>query len=313
MVQIDLILVTMSVLSTVTPPLVIEKLKFNNSLDLHAPPHVAKYNVNNLWNGNEPPPDYMEVTKNHKTSKWVHSFHPKGTIPSMEIKGLDLIWMKRASRENHIGRFSHMYDDDLEESVAHYESFFPPPPKNGWFIRTEHVSLKEGCGGIGPYYNIRDVFKSLVTSSSRHQTIREDDDCCTLWFFPFIQIDMQKEFRVFVYDNKISAVSSQRWYKKNDWLSAKSEDELYTLITDLYMFFKENVQKKLEFNGGTYTMDIAFLSNETFYFVEPNCFGANYAAGSSCFHWINDAHILKDTSTINLRFVSKVISGVDEN
>jgi hypothetical protein len=41
-----------------------------------------------------------------------------------------------------------MYDDDLEESVAHYESFFPPPPKNGWFIRTEHVSLKEGCGGL---------------------------------------------------------------------------------------------------------------------------------------------------------------------
>ena len=52
-----------------------------------------------------------------------------------------------------------------------------------------------------------------------------------------------------------------------------------------------------------YTIDIAIIENKP-YFIEINCFGKEYAAGSSLFHWLIDEDILygKKSDKIYFRY-----------
>ena len=50
-------------------------------------------------------------------------------------------------------------------------------------------------------------------------------------------------------------------------------------------------------------MDLSLIGpDDTPYFIEPNCFGKYYAAGSALFHWIHDHDKLHDTSCVELRY-----------
>ena len=46
-------------------------------------------------------------------------------------------------------------------------------------------------------------------------------------------------------------------------------------------------------------MDIAILEGDIPYFIEINCFGKEYAAGSSLFHWLIDEEKLYNTKNEN--------------
>ncbi|RYH05548.1 hypothetical protein EON65_44400 [archaeon] len=57
----------------------------------------------------------------------------------------------------------------------------------------------------------------------------------------------------------------------------------------------------------SYSIDIALIYNQessvyTPFFIEINCFGKEYAAGSSLFHWLIDEDILYGKSEKNLVF-----------
>jgi hypothetical protein len=107
-----------------------------------------------------------------------------------------------------------------------------------------------------------------------------------------------KEFRLFIYNNKITAISQQHIYKNSLWLIQKSDDELIQIVKDINNFFKEKVMDKILIQE--YVMDIAFV-NDHYYFIETNSFGKEYASGSALFNWLIDDNVLHNPEFINFR------------
>ena len=260
-----------------------------------------KFNVNNLWKENRPD-DYDYKLSQTNTGKWIDFFHDE--VPRLYIDKIYLSWMKEASQIGFLtGKFSELYNDELEMTVEKYKDSFPSSERN-YFIRTERVSLKYGCGGPGPYDNIESVIKSLVSSSSGHRCINNDDNNGCLYFIKWIEnYDIDKEFRVFVFENKIRAISTQHIYKINHWLNSLTDDQISSLIEDMIYYFEINIRDKLTFLGN-YVMDI-YYTGDNWYFIEPNTYGAEYASGSALYHWHNDNDLLNGLSSdIELRYVN---------
>ena len=201
-----------------------------------------------------------------------------------------------------INKCSHIFDDELQETCKKYEDQFPP---GKYFVRTENVSLKYGQHGIGPYTNIKEVFQSLVSSSAGHTCIDEEDETCNIYLMRWLYIDEDKEFRIFVYNNQITAISQQHIYTINDWLNTLSDEEITQKVHQILNFFDQEIREKMEY-AGSYVMDLAFVGeNDTPYFIEPNSFGKRYAAGSALYHWIYDHDTIHESDTIELRYVSE--------
>lgn len=77
------------------------------------------------------------------------------------------------------------------------------------------------------------------------------------------------------------------------------------LIQKIVGYFEQNIKDKLVFME-SYTMDLSLVGHDdTPYFIEPNTFGKEYAAGSSLFHWIYDHDTLHDSSEIEFRYVNE--------
>jgi len=54
----------------------------------------------------------------------------------------------------------------------------------------------------------------------------------------------------------------------------------------------------------SYCMDLSILDDGRLFFIEPNCFGKEYAAGSALFHWIKDEEQLYGrTDRVHFRWV----------
>ena len=102
-------------------------------------------------------------------------------------------------------------------------------------------------------------------------------------------LDSDREFRVFVYQNKITAISQQKYRECNKWLNNKSEKEIQKLINIIANYFDLEIKSKIT-TTDNYVFDIVLLDQP--YFIEANSFGKEYASGSALFHWIIDEHIL---------------------
>lgn len=215
----------------------------------------------------------------------------------------DLKWMKAALRVGlHTGRFSSLHKDELESTCDKYKDAVPP---GKWFVRTESVSLKEGMHGPGPYSDMKSIIESMTTGRPGHFAFNEEDTECTLYLFPWIEMDPEKEFRIFVHENRITALSDQHLYTINEWLTSLSEDDIKSVVRKILEHFEKHIKDKLSFLG-SYTMDLALIGEEdTPYFIEPNSFGKYYAAGSALYHWIYDHDTLHEDDFIELRYVNE--------
>jgi hypothetical protein len=120
----------------------------------------------------------------------------------------------------------------------------------------------------------------------------------------WIDIDPDLEFRVFVYNNHITALSSQHLYSVNGTLSRLSDEQIRPIIVRVLKYFEEVVKSRMEYMKD-YTMDLAFTRDGEPYFIEPNSFGKYYAAGSALYHWIYDHDTLHEDDTIEVRFVQE--------
>lgn len=266
------------------------------------------FNSNNHWSNCGRPDDYEYILSKSKTFNWVDLFHKD--YPIVEIDKKDLEWMIQAYK---IGRctgiFPKSYVKELEDMLdryQHVEEIFKR--SKGYFIRTEDVSLKYGQHGTGPYKDFKSVVESLVTSIHTHTPIREDTIMIKLYFLPWLNhMHKDTEFRVFVFNNKITAISQQRWYTKNKLLKGVDSDALSTMIKQI-LDYHENVISKRITHAKNYSMDLAVLNPLTnqsqIYFIEINSFGKEYAAGSSLFHWLTDEDILySDGTIVEFRYV----------
>ena len=270
-----------------------------------------KLNTNNLWDKGGRPDDYFECLDQTKTEHWIYRFHDPETIRTLTLDAEDLEWMNRARKIGRMTRaFSELYQDELKETLEKYHErtcdwLGGVTGDVSWFIRTERVSLKNGQHGAGPYTGLQQVLESLVSSNPGHECFNEEDTSLTLYFMPWLsELDDMKEFRVFIHEGKITAISQQALYTENPWLTDLYEkDELEHLVKHILKGYEEQILPRMDDYLKTYSMDLALVGPDLkLYFIEPNPFGAKYSAGSALFGWEQDAEGLHDPAGVEFRF-----------
>lgn len=275
-----------------------------------------RFNVNNLWaeTDSSPPDDYDDRFERTQTKHWIHltTDHPQ----FIDFDAVDTEWMLQAlnayallvmmgTDELHAaGTICGLYKSQLEATVAKHSKDFP---SGSWFVRVERISLKTGIHGCGPYNNLKNVIRSIITSKVGHECISLSDDLERFRVYFLDWQEIKHEFRVFVHQNTITAISNQHITEIDPWLQSQTHKQLNDNVTlTIHDFFSRKLKDKMALIvGPDYTMDIALLEDGSVYFIEPNCFGANYAAASALFHWIDDHDVLHDVGKIELRFVDR--------
>lgn len=242
-----------------------------------------KYNSNN--HGNKPD-DYEYIIDQTYTNKWIDLF--KSDYIKITIDNPQHIYLcKLANKIGQVtGNIPNLFIEDMEEIFVNYgKDIFGV---TGFFVKVNNVSLKYGKHGLGPYYNMRSIIESCVTCTKGHTPIRSNTKQLDIYLIPWVKVEPNNEFRVFVYKNKITAISQQNLYSVlYDDISIQ---EIHARLTIIMDYFNDVIKYKINWLAN-YTYDFAIVDNKP-YFIEMNCFGKEYAAGSALFHWILDEKIL---------------------
>lgn len=184
--------------------------------------------------------------------------------------------------------------EDLE-SISKKLSFVDSNPSIKWFVRVDGCSPKDSIVGCGPFNKSYDILRSLVTSMRVYLSLKYDT--CNLYLVPWNDShNVNNEFRVFVHNRKITAISQYHWYS-----DIGLNEEKLSLIAPMIVSYCNNAISQVPFIDCT--IDVSVIDNVVS-LIEFNCFGKNLAAGSCCFHWINDESILYgDGSIIVVKYV----------
>lgn len=255
------------------------------------------FNTNNHEYSKEShqPPDYKQHINKTNTSNWINLFHDN--IQCIQLQNNDIEWMQKAYKVGcYTGKFPTLFTDELNDTCNRY---IVPETEKGWFIRSNNVSLKCGYYGKGPYFNMREIIISIVTGRIGHSCFSNDNisNEMDIFFIPWKNIDELKEFRIFVCNDKITAISQQHIYKVNDWLNKLTESEINVIIKNIIEYYECNIKQKLLNGAATkslrnYVIDLAILESGECYLIELNSFGKHYASGSALFHWLDDEELL---------------------
>lgn len=271
-----------------------------------------KYNSSNHWVNNCKPDDYNEKSKMSYTKNWIQKFRENYITFTINDK-YEINWMKEAHKiSRQTKTFSKLFQDELDEFIKKYANFVPTSDIP-YFVRCENVSLKYGEHGVGPYYSIKEIIESAVSSSTSHSPIDENTNELTFYLIPFnYKINNSNEWRVFVNNNRITAISQQALY--NTFVPEINGIEIKNLLEEyaniIINNFEKDIKKKITWSS-SYSYDIAIIKSEDEslkpYFIEPNGFGKEYSAGSSLFHWINDEEKIygEEDKNIYLRYSKK--------
>jgi hypothetical protein len=114
-------------------------------------------------------------------------------------------------------------------------------------------------------------------------------------------IDPSLEFRVFVKDTQITAISQQHIHTV--YPAFDDLERTQCILERIYDSFQTNIRPFIT-NTSSYVYDFALLPNDEPFFIEPSSFGKEYAAGSALFHWLLDETILygHDPTRVYFRF-----------
>lgn len=269
--------------------MIIEKVSLEDVLEHDK----TKYNSNNHWTNNIKPSDYDEVCNKTNACYWIDKFK---TYKKITINPKELSWLLECNKiSEQTRRFSRQFDDELEELIhshKHYNHYFDGTP---YFVRGDNVSLKYGFYGVGPYYTLKQIIESSVSCLAGHSPIVKNEPL-NFYLIPWVKIDSNKEFRVFICNNKITCISQQNCYKPNR-LDIKELEKLCKIIIS---YWEEYIKANIT-HINNYVLDIAILDN-TPYFIEINGFGKEYSSGSALFHWILDEKKLYGDGNIYFRY-----------
>lgn len=263
-----------------------------------------KYNTNNHWIDNKKPQDYSEVMERDHTKNWI--FLKDDYIRSFTIDIQKYKWLLEANEIGlQTGKFPNQFNDELDDMIKEYNmNDFEEP----MFVRTENVSLKSGQHGVGPYKNLKMIIESLVTCRSTHTPfnktgIMDYTENIKIYLFKWneqLLNESLREFRVFVYKNNITCISQQNLYTANTLL----ENNPYLIeiyVKSIVEYHNMFIKNKLGYDS--YSLDMSIINEYDVFFIEINCFGKEYAAGSALFHWIEDENLLySDGSIVNFRY-----------
>jgi len=244
----------------------------------------SRYNVNNDRTHGRPE-DYFDFGLKTQTSAWVDQFHS-----NYRVINIQAYWLAKAAIPGGMAgifprTFSEELTEYLESMTKTFERVFDGTP---YFVRSERTSLKYGVHGAGPYYDLKSIIESLITSIPDHSPLPREPGPVKLYLFPWLDINPDTEFRVFVYNGVITAISQQHLHGVNKSASDEIIPSWLDCITRAFTGTIRDMISHLD----TYTYDFAILRNGEPYFIEINSFGAAYSAGSALFHWTIDREIL---------------------
>jgi hypothetical protein len=257
-----------------------------------------KYNTNNHWVDNVKPIDYSQINELTETKKWINLFRKIYFVVNLDFA--DLFMLKNMYNVCLIkNSIPDLYQEEIEYLIKKYSYVDDYLKYNGGhFVRCENVSLKYGKHGCIPYSSFKEILESILTSPVGHSPLYEYLKELRLYLIPWVTIDKFKEFRVFVYKQKITAISQQHLYESNLLLSNLKESELKILINSwidiITSYFDSNIKNKISVLSN-YSYDFAILEDNKPYFIEINPFGKEYSSGSSLFGWIIDEQKLYNT------------------
>lgn len=223
--------------------------------------------------------DYQEVTLNESITKKV-----KGI--ASQVTGLTT--RTGFIKEDIDDLFSKKFREEVSECFVnikpnHNDEYY-------YFCRTQHTSLKKQVGYVSTstYRSkdkdifIRSILTELMLCDYDHKAISREDTIIKLFLIPVVEIDL--EFRGFVYKKRLTALCPQRWY---------DVDERYddiSLPKKILDFFDNNIKDKLD--NDSYVIDVGILKSGECYFIETNPFGADYSSGSALYNWRDDDAVL---------------------
>eukprot|EP01127_Copromyxa_protea_P005507 TRINITY_DN15430_c0_g1_i2.p1 TRINITY_DN15430_c0_g1~~TRINITY_DN15430_c0_g1_i2.p1 ORF type:complete len:137 (-),score=16.07 TRINITY_DN15430_c0_g1_i2:16-426(-) len=129
-------------------------------------------------------------------------------------------------------------------------------------------------------------------------------------------VDAGNEFRVFVHEGVVTAISQYHWYEDSGWGEEPKKTAIPEVVKGICKLF-ENLKPHLPFSSCVYDTHVKFTDEDgtddiLVELVEFNPFGAHISSGSALFHWVRDFDILngvnRDESTpIYVRFVCNSI------
>lgn len=285
--------------------IVVERIETEEVVELDK----QRFNSNNHWENEQMPSDYRLVLAQSEAKHWIQSFK---TFEVLRIRESELGWLIKAAKIGQItNKFPLAYEDELSSLLDSHRSDHLFSGMKGYFVRTNTVSLKYGCHGVGPYFDLKTIIESAVTCIHGHTPIGEGMVELEFYLMDWVDINPDKEFRMFVCHNRVTCISQQYTTRKNQLLDSCTESEEKEEIARawadrLCTFWEQSIRPKIT-HTSCYTIDIALLDNDQPMFIEINCFGKEYAAGSSLFHWIIDEEKLygRDSETkVYFRFAA---------
>jgi len=271
----------------------VEKVPFN----LVLLQDKAKFNSNNHHDIKNPPVDYELKLKQTNTKHWVKQFHNNQSYQTITLNESEVkILEKCTSIYDLTGKISALFQEDIDDIIYKYNRQIRWN-NLGYFVRAEDVSLKYGMYGNIPHKSMKTIVESIITCPKNH---RCTTSTINLYFLPWNDINIDLEFRVFVHNNEITAISQQHCYRQNQTLHEDNISYYLNLIID---YFYTTIVSKIT-HIESYCVDICVLDEP--YFIEINPFGKEYSSGSALFHWLHDEDILygkKNASIIYFRFL----------
>lgn len=269
------------------------------------------FNSNNHWEKDNDgnliaPKNYKEVIEKSNAKYWIDKFRTEYIKITIDDPH-ELKWMIDASKiSSKTGKFTNLYRDELNSFVKKYKDKYSNIFNGtGYFVRSENVSFKYGQHKIGPYYSLEQIIESAISCIDGHKPLYEDTKILTLYLLEWINIYPFNEFRVFVHNKKITAISQQDLYSVFEELDGgyESNQENITKLRLIEQYFEGNIKNEIN-HVDSYVYDFAILNNNIPYFIEISSFGKEYAAGSALFHWIIDEDILygENDSLIYFRY-----------
>lgn len=283
----------------------------------HIENNESKFNSNNHtdipWDENLlTPKEYDNFLKRTVYSKWrkvLFGGHDTGHMVYLGAKECKLL-LEACESGIFTGNIPEALKEDIEEliipKIPLLRNAALPSPKL-WFARLDECSTKDGIGGVGPFATADQVVRAICTSKRASKALRRAVETTSetilgtwLHLVPWrLDIDDAKEFRAFIAPGKgLTALSQYCWKRDVGWSDPKKRallPQIVQAVQDLICELTKRAHVEEMNMPDGYVLDVHVSLPDSASQVaiqvvpiELNSFGAQMAASSALFHWIND-------------------------
>lgn len=170
------------------------------------------------------------------------------------------------------------------------------------FCRLNECSMKKNVRGtVIPFSSSIEIIRYMLED---HRVYGWLSNSTTIRATRFILSDFDKsvqienEFRVFVYKGRVTGISPYRWYK---FAKEIHIDTANTFSNHVINFIEKKLVNALNREDATFVVDIIcddLTDEQSISLIEINRFGGETGCGSALFHWKNNEKELYNTDGI---------------